>query len=251
LELYLYLLLALGINLVMFIPAFIFKTDRLTDISYGLSFVTLVAIAWIVEPFSIENTLVALMVTLWGIRLGAFLFIRIKKMKRDKRFDGRREHFIKFLSFWLLQGITVGIVLIPALLFMGKTDKSTMSVGILIWLFGLLFETIADSQKFNFNQNPSNKGAFIDRGLWKVSRHPNYFGEILVWVGMYVYMFMSFSTLEKLWTLSGPVFIILMLLFVSGIPTVEKRAEEKFGNNPAYLEYKRRTSLLIPWFRKK
>jgi steroid 5-alpha reductase family enzyme len=251
LEFYLYLVLALGINLLMFIPAFIFKTDRLTDISYALSFVILVAIAWIIQPFSLENTLVALMVTLWAIRLGSFLFIRIGKMKRDKRFDGRRESFTKFLSFWSLQGITVGIVLIPTLLFMEKTNKSTLNVGIVIWLIGFLIETIADAQKFRFKQDPANKGKFIDRGLWRLSRHPNYFGEIVIWVGIYIYAFTGFSLPEKFLSFVGPLYLIVLLLFVSGIPTLEKRAKEKFGNNPAYLEYKRRTSILIPWFKKR
>lgn len=250
-ELYFYLLLALGINLLMFIPAFIFKTDRLTDISYALSFVILMTIAWIMEPLSLENTLVALMVTLWAIRLGSFLFVRIGKMRRDKRFDGRRESFTKFLSFWSLQGITVGIVLIPALLFMGKINKSVLNIGVFIWLTGLMIETIADAQKFRFNQDPANKGKFIDRGLWKFSRHPNYFGEILIWIGLYIYVFQSFSTFEKLYTLAGPLFITILLLFISGIPTVEKRAKEKFADDPAYLRYIHSTSILIPWFKKR
>ena len=191
------------------------------------------------------------MVAVWGIRLGAFLFIRIGKMKRDKRFDGRRESFTRFLSFWILQGLTVGIVLIPALFFMAKETKQTLNIGVVIWLIGFIIESIADAQKFKFTQDPLNKGKFIDRGMWKISRHPNYFGEILIWIGIYLYVFQSFSDIEKLWTLIGPVFIIVLLLFVSGIPTVEKRAKEKFGDDPAYVAYKRRTSLLIPWFKKR
>ena len=238
-------------NLIMFVPAFILKTDRLTDISYGLSFVILITLAWFIEPYSFQNTILALMVIIWGLRLGIFLFIRIGKMKRDKRFDGRRESFTKFLSFWLLQGLTTGIVLIPALLFMGKEHQSTLSIGVVIWITGFVIEAIADMQKFRFRQQAANRSRFIDRGLWKYSRHPNYFGEILIWLGIYLYVFQSFSNTEKLLALIGPLFITILLLFVSGIPTVEKRAEEKFGDDPAYLEYKRRTSILIPWFRKK
>ena len=235
----------------MFIPAYIFKTDRLTDISYSLTFISLIMLAWVLEPYSIENTLLFVMIAAWALRLGLFLLIRINKMKRDKRFDGRRESFIKFLSFWLLQGSAVGIVLIPALLFMAKNDGAISPAGIAVWLIGFLVETISDIQKYRFNIDPANKGKFIDSGLWKYSRHPNYFGEILVWFGLYIYVCPGLNGIEKLFALIGPLFITTLLLFVSGIPTVEKRAQEKFGKDPAWLDYKRRTNMIIPWFPRK
>lgn len=191
------------------------------------------------------------MVMFWGIRLGTFLLVRIHNMKRDKRFDGIRESFWRFLQFWLLQGVTVWIVMIPALLAMGKDNLRICYAGLFVWAAGLIVETIADAQKFRFNNDPDNKGKFIDRGLWKISRHPNYFGEILCWLGIYITVFLSFSGREVLLALIGPLYITVVLLFLTGIPTVEKRSDQKFGNDPAYLEYRRRTSMLIPWFRKK
>lgn len=251
LNLWHYLLIALGINILMFIPAFTFKTDKFTDLSYSLSFIIVAVVAWALYPFSVANTVVMAMVVIWGLRLGTFLFVRIGKMKRDKRFDGIRESFGRFLRFWLLQGVSVWIIMIPALLFMKNSDPRPCYAGLAIWAVGLLLETIADAQKYRFKSERANKGKFIDKGLWKVSRHPNYFGEILCWTGVYIFVFLSFSTVEKLIALAGPLYIILILLFLTGIPTVEKRADEKWGKDPAYREYKRRTSILIPWFRKK
>ncbi|MDZ7796416.1 MAG: DUF1295 domain-containing protein [Candidatus Marinimicrobia bacterium] len=113
LNLWHYLIAAVGINILMFIPAYLFKTDKFTDLSYSLTFIILMIIAWILQPFSVENTLVTAMVVIWGLRLGTFLFVRIGKMKRDKRFDGIRESFFKFFQFWVLQGISVWIILLP------------------------------------------------------------------------------------------------------------------------------------------
>jgi steroid 5-alpha reductase family enzyme len=251
LHLWHYLLIAVGINILMFFPAYLFKTDKFTDISYGLSFIIVILIAWILYPYSVTNTLLTAAVVLWGLRLGIFLLVRIHNMKRDRRFDGIRESFWRFLQFWLLQGVTVWIVLIPSLMAMQKDQLRPCYAGLAVWAIGLIIETIADAQKYNFNNTAANKDKFIDHGLWKISRHPNYFGEILCWVGLYVFVFLSFSKSEMLIALIGPIYISFVLLFLTGIPTVEKRADKKWGDDPAYLEYKRRTSILIPWFLKK
>ncbi|MDZ7820584.1 MAG: DUF1295 domain-containing protein [Candidatus Marinimicrobia bacterium] len=133
LNLWHYLFIAVGINVVMFIPAYLFKTDKFTDLSYSLTFIILIITAWILYPFSAGNTLIAAMVVVWGLRLGIFLFVRIGKMKRDRRFDGIRESFWKFLQFWLLQGISVWIILIPALLFMKTEVPRLCYAGLAIW----------------------------------------------------------------------------------------------------------------------
>ncbi|MFO7841458.1 MAG: DUF1295 domain-containing protein [Fidelibacterota bacterium] len=251
LNLWHYLLAAVGINILMFIPAYLFKTDKFTDLSYSLTFIILMIIAWILQPFSVENTLVTAMIVIWGLRLGMFLFVRIGKIKRDKRFDGIRESFFKFLQFWVLQGVSVWIILLPALLFIENEEPRLCYAGLVIWAIGLIMESIADAQKYHFTQEVSNKGKFIDTGLWKFSRHPNYFGEILCWIGIYLFVFLSFTPREMLIGLASPLYIIFILLFLTGIPTVEKRANEKWGDDPDYREYKRKTSILIPWFKKK
>jgi steroid 5-alpha reductase family enzyme len=246
------LAISLGINLLLFIPAFIFQTDKLTDLSYGASFVALVWIAFFLDGlFSPFKLLLALMVTLWGLRLAIYLVIRIWHMKKDKRFDGIREHFFRFLGFWLLQAISVWIIMLPTLAFIdGRVaTPSHIYLGLVIWALGLIIETIADFQKYRFIKNPKHTGKWIDLGLWRYSRHPNYFGEILVWVGIYLYGLASFQGIEWLYGLASPLFIMILLLFVSGLPQLESYADKKWGTVKGYQQYKKETSILIPWFR--
>ncbi len=246
-----YLLISLGLNILMFIPAFIFKTDKLTDLSYALSFIALAIISLILGGTSSIKLLLAGMVILWGIRLGAFLFIRIRKQNKDKRFDGIRESFPKFLQFWVLQGLSVWVIMLPALFFISTPSLLALWPGFLIWVIGLSVETISDLQKYRFTQNPKNKGKFISSGLWKYSRHPNYFGEILCWIGVYIFAFASLAPLQKLTALASPLYIIVLLIFVTGLPLLEKSADSKWGSQKTYQEYKRKTSVLIPWVPKK
>jgi steroid 5-alpha reductase family enzyme len=251
LNLFHYLLIALGINILMFIPAFRFKTDKLTDLSYSLTFIVLTIIAVILSKFTILKLIVSMMIIAWGLRLGIFLFIRIKKMKRDKRFDGMRESFFRFLKFWVLQGLAVWIILIPAFFFINSNLTEVMWIGFIIWVLGLIIESMADFQKYNFKQDKKNKDRFIQSGIWKYSRHPNYFGEILCWVGIYIFVFTSLTPLQKILSLASPLFIIILLLFVTGLPQLEKYADKKWGKQKDYQEYKRKTSILIPWTPKK
>jgi len=245
------LLIAILINIIMFIPAYKFKTDKLTDLSYSLSFIILVLIALVFNGFSFLNLFLGIIIIVWALRLGTFLFIRIRKLKKDKRFDGIRENFFSFLKFWVLQGLAVWVILIPSLIFFYSDQKKVFFLGFIIWLIGLIIESIADIQKFIFKQNNVNKNKFINKGLWKYSRHPNYFGEILCWLGIYVFVFTSFTIIEKSVALISPLFISVLLIFGTGIPQLEKYADKKWGNTKAYKEYKRKTSILIPWFIKK
>jgi steroid 5-alpha reductase family enzyme len=169
------LIFAIVFNIMMFIPAFIFKTDKLTDLSYSLTFIGLSLYIFFSKTYSLKNLILLIMVLTWAFRLGTFLLIRIRKQKKDDRFDNMRNSFFKFLGFWLLQGFTAWIILIPVIL---STEKYCI-FGLAIWLTGILIESFADYQKFSFNKNPKNKNKFIQTGLWKYSRHPNYFGEIL------------------------------------------------------------------------
>ncbi len=248
LELIDFLLISLGINIVLFIPAFIFKTDKITDLSYSLSFIAVAVIGLFFSDHSIFRFILALMVVVWGLRLGIFLFIRIRKMNKDKRFDGVRENFIKFLRFWLLQAVAVWVILIPAIFFLLSGSSEVFWAGLGVWAFGLIIEAAADIEKYMFRQDEKNKGRFINTGLWRYSRHPNYFGEILCWAGIYVFVFPALTGTQKLYSLASPLFITILLLFVTGIPPLEKRADEKWGNEKDYQEYKRKTSILIPWF---
>ncbi len=244
-------LITVGFNLALFIPAYLYKTDRLTDVSYALSFVILSVFAYAKSSHNAAHTVLLLAVLLWAARLGGFLLMRIWNMKRDKRFDGMRENFFAFLRFWLLQGISVFIILLASLLYWRHPHAvvSTLSVvGVLIFGVGLCLETVADAQKFTFNQDPKNKGKWIDSGVWSKSRHPNYLGEMLVWIGLYIYGLTVFEGKEWLIGLASPLFIMTLLLFVSGIPLLEKSADERWGKDKAYQAYKKRVPKLLPVF---
>jgi steroid 5-alpha reductase family enzyme len=245
------LLVAVGLNFLMFLIAFRRQTDKLTDISYALTFILLAGLTvWLYSADVAAAHIVAVvMVCLWAVRLGGFLLYRISKTGQDHRFDEMRGNFKKFLQFWLLQGVSVWVILIPVLLLL-MSPNATVSVmsllGIFIWAVGLLTEATADIQKFRFSQNPKNKNKWIDEGVWKYSRHPNYFGEICVWVGMYIFAAANLSIAQTIPALISPLFITSLLIFVSGIPKLEKSADERWGKDKKYQEYKRRTSILVP-----
>jgi steroid 5-alpha reductase family enzyme len=247
-ELLYYLGLSLLIQLVMFVPAYFFKTDKLTDLSYGATFIILSLLVFLLNPFSWAGFILLAMVAVWGVRLAGYLFIRINKMKKDERFDGIREKFFRFLSFWIIQGVSVWVILLPTMLFFGRQGASaTMLFGFLLWLSGFTIEAVADLQKFRFYGDTTHRGEWISHGLWKYSRHPNYFGEILCWVGIYIYTF-SFDV-DSLIGLASPLFISFLIIFVSGIPKLEQGADKKWGMDARYQEYKRNTSVLVPFSR--
>lgn len=248
-DLLLLLGVALGINLAMFLVAYKLQTDKLTDISYAVTFIVLALTALFLGEPDAAKVIGAVMVCTWAVRLGSFLLYRVSKVGKDSRFDEIRGNFKKFLWFWVSQGFSVWVILIPILLLAGSkhTAFSALSIlGLLIWAGGLALEAVADLQKFWFTSDPKNKGKWIDEGVWSTSRHPNYFGEISVWVGVYLFAVSSLETWQVVVAIASPLFITSLLLFVSGIPKLEKSADERWGGKAAYREYKRRTSLLVP-----
>lgn len=247
-------LFSIGFNVAMFIPAFIYKTDKLTDISYAITFLAVVAFGYLRSDQELAHIVLTFMIFLWASRLGIFLYRRILRMKSDKRFDGMRDDFFKFLGFWLIQAITVPVVMISAILFLDQKDVSISTVsylGLIIFLSGLVIEAIADNQKFVFSGDSKNKDKWIDSGLWSVSRHPNYLGEMMVWIGAYLFAVSSLSSASRYIALLSPAYIIGLLLFVSGVPLLEKSADKKWGANPLYLKYKKKTPVLVPFIRLK
>ncbi|MBD3282195.1 MAG: DUF1295 domain-containing protein [Candidatus Portnoybacteria bacterium] len=247
------LIVSFVIQTIFFIPAFILKTDKFTDLAYALTFVILGSLMLGLNNIFLGKIIVFLMIFLWAARLGVYLFIRINKIKRDKRFDNIRNNFVKFGSFWLLQGVSVWVIMLSSLIYF-SLDSIIINmiswIGFIVWLIGLIVESISDYQKFKFVNNSSNRGKWIDEGLWKYSRHPNYFGEILIWIGIYLFVLPSLSDINIWIGLVSPVYIIILLLFVSGIPKAEEAADKRWGDNEKYLKYKKRTSILIPFFKK-
>ncbi len=225
-------------------------TDKVTDLSYSLTFLILALITFVTTSIKSDpQILLVLMILLWSLRLAGYLFIRILTIHKDSRFDHIRSNPLKFASFWFFQAITVWIIILPTTTILSSSHpinfSLTMIAGFSIWLTGFLIETIADQQKFLFKTNPKNHDLWISTGLWKYSRHPNYFGEILVWWGIFIYSLPYLSGLSIL-TITSPLFITYLLLFVTGIPPLEKSHQIKYGASRKFQHYTQTTSLLIP-----
>jgi steroid 5-alpha reductase family enzyme len=239
--------ISLAVNAAFFAVAASRKTDVVTDLSYSLSFAALaIGLPLLDGAHTTAQLLASGFVLVWAVRLGAYLFGRILRVKVDHRFDGMRERPLRFARFWILQAITVAIVMLPVSYLLNRKHAPALGAwaiaGGAVWLTGLIIEWLADAQKAAAKKTSDR---FVTSGLWRWSRHPNYFGELLVWWGIFVFAVPFLHGLAFL-TAAGPVFITLLLLFVSGIPLLEKSAEERFGNDPGYREYKRRTSILVP-----
>lgn len=239
---------ALAINLLLFPVAYKLQSDKLTDISYAISFLTVDVIGLLyAKEHNLFSWVLFLMVALWAARIGGFLLYRVLKVGKDRRFDGMRENFFRFGRFWLGQALTAWILMLPVVMaqYRGGTMVALAFAGLALWLAGLLIEAAADYQKFRFKTNPG-RHPWIDTGLWKYARHPNYFGEVTVWAGLYVYCFHALVGAERLVALASPLFIAVLLLFISGVPILEKSANKRWGGQAGYKAYKRRTRLLLP-----
>lgn len=242
-------LLAFVLNWLAFIPAWLRHTEKFFDLMGGISFVSVMTFAVFLSKPGVHGWLLFGLVLIWALRLSLFLFTRIRKAGADARFDEIKFSFSRFLLTWTLQGAWVVFSLAAALAAItgGKDlpfDAWTWS-GLFLWLFGFIVEVVADVQKSRFRADPSNRGKFIRSGLWAWSRHPNYFGEIVLWIGIAL---IALPTLEGLrWlTLVSPLFVILLLTRVSGIPLLEARADARWGGQAEYEAYKRNTPVLIP-----
>ncbi|MFX0124629.1 MAG: DUF1295 domain-containing protein [Candidatus Hodarchaeota archaeon] len=242
--------IAFIIQWIAFIPAYIKRTEMFFDLTGSLSYIIITILSIVLSPeVDTRSILLMILVSIWTIRLGAFLFSRILKEGEDKRFKHIKQSFSRFLLAWTLQGLWVCFTLSTALAAITGEQKKEFGIigliGLLIWIIGFGFEVLADYQKRKFRSVPENKGKFINSGLWSLSRHPNYFGEILLWIGIAI---IALPTLQgwRWLTLISPVFVTLLLTKISGIPLLEKHANEKWGGQEDYEEYKNSTPVLIP-----
>ncbi|HKJ38046.1 MAG TPA: DUF1295 domain-containing protein [Anaerolineales bacterium] len=242
--------LAFLIQWLAFIPAYLLQTEKFFDLTGSITYVSVITIALILgKDIDIRSILLAVLVAIWAIRLGTFLFGRIQKAGKDDRFDELKPSFIRFLNVWTIQGLWVTFTLAAALVAITTTARKELDifavVGFLVWIFGFAFEVIADAQKSRFNANPDNKGRFIQTGLWSRSRHPNYFGEITLWAGIAMIALPVLQGWQWV-ALISPAFVTLLLTRVSGVPQLEKKADKKWGGQEDYESYKKRTPALIP-----
>jgi steroid 5-alpha reductase family enzyme len=241
---------AFVIQWIAFVPAYLYRTEKFYDLTGSVTYITVIAIAILLSPVVDARSLLLLgIIAIWAIRLGSFLFMRIQAAGEDRRFREIKKSFARFLLTWTLQGLWVAFSLAAALAAITSTLRLDLELfailGFLVWLLGFGFEVIADSQKSKFKSLPENKDKFIKTGLWSWSRHPNYFGEIVLWIGVAIIALPILRGWQWV-TLISPVFIIILLTRISGVPLLEKRADEKWGGQPEYEAYKAGTSVLIP-----
>lgn len=226
------------------------QSDKLTDLIYSLSFLSLsIALLLVNGDYNWVNLGVVTMVSLWSIRLGAYLFIRIHEMKQDKRFDEMRKKFVAIGGFWLLQTVSIYIIGLPVVVILAKEGlvfNSLSYVGLFTWVLGWVIESVSDYQKFKFRNNPKHQNDFVNIGLWKYLQHPNYLGEILCWLGLWMFTVPYLRGFEYL-SIISPVWIIILLVFISGIPLLQKNAAKKYGHLSAYQDYQEKVAKLIPF----
>jgi len=243
------LFLSLLIQILFFIPSYIFKTEKLYDLIGSSTYVVVVSFAYYsVSNKTITDTILFIFVLIWGIRLGTYLFKRIQRDNDDIRFEKAKKNFFWFLQYWMGQALWVSITSSAAVIAILKTENNSLNiyviVGVLIWIIGFSLEVIADLQKSKFKQIENTNKTFISKGLWSKSRHPNYFGEITLWIGIYIISVSSLSGIEIL-TVISPIFVYILLTRMSGINMLEKIADERYGHLDEYIEYKRNTPTLF------
>ena len=239
-----------GIQWLAFVPARLLQTERFYDLTGSLTYiaVTVGAVMTAAAP-SGSQWLIAAMILVWAGRLGSFLFRRIHAAGGDQRFDHIKISSSRFFVAWTLQGawvVMTSSAAVSAILSEQPTAVGAVFViGAAMWVVGFVVEVVADRQKSRFRADPANEGRFINTGLWARSRHPNYFGEILLWSGIAVMAIPYLSGTQWVVMLS-PLFVHALLTRVSGIPTLVRRGQQLWGDDPAYQAYLKSTPLLVP-----
>jgi steroid 5-alpha reductase family enzyme len=234
----------------VFLPSYVRQTERFFDLTGSLTYITVTTLAVVLSPRVDGRSLLLLaLVVIWAGRLGTFLFQRVRKAGKDARFDELKTSFARFLNTWTLQGLWVTLTLSAALAAITTTVRKDLGlfalVGFGVWAGGFALEVTADRQKRRFREDPEHEGDFIDTGLWAWSRHPNYFGEIVLWTGVAIITLPVLRGWQWIGMIS-PVFVTILLTRISGIPILEKRADERWGGQPDYEAYKANTPVLIP-----
>jgi len=241
---------AFAIQWIAFVPAFLLRTERFYDLTGSVTYITVVGLSMALSrPLDARSLLLSLLIAVWAVRLGTFLFRRVRAAGKDARFDVIKRSFPRFLTAWTVQGLWVSLTLAAALAAITATARKPLGmvgwIGLGVWSVGLGIEAVADEQKSRFRKDPANRGRFISRGLWRWSRHPNYFGEIVLWIGVALIAVPVLSGWRWVGLIS-PAFVVLLLTRVSGIPLLERRADDRWGGEEEYETYKRTTPVLIP-----
>lgn len=242
-------IIAFGMNIAVFIPSYLARTDHYYDVTGSITYITVTAVALITADVRDARTMIAaLLIFIWAGRLGSFLFRRVRRSNGDRRFDQIKQSWIRFLMAWMLQGLWITLTAGAALAAMTSGAKTNFGilgvVGLIVWVIGFGIEAVSDAQKSAFKKESANDGKFINVGLWRWSRHPNYFGEIALWTGMAIMVLPALSGWQFV-TLISPLFVTVLLTRISGLPMLERRADKKWGGQPDYEAYKANTPVLV------
>jgi steroid 5-alpha reductase family enzyme len=238
------------VNWLAYIPAVIAKTEKYYDLTGAFTYITTMGLAvFLAQPLGLRATVAAVLVVIWSLRLGLFLFARVKRDKGDSRFDEIKTNPVRFFLTWTLQASWVVLTAACALAMITATSTKGWdifaTIGLILWVVGFGVEVTADNQKSKFRRNAENKSKFIKTGLWGRSQHPNYFGEILLWIGIAV-MALPILTGAAWAALISPFFVTFLLTKVSGVNLLQKAGLKKWGDDPAYMAYRENTPKLIP-----
>jgi len=252
------MLISFIVHWLAFIPSYALRTEKYYDICGTFAYVCVLLTALYLTTSASENSLhtrsilAIVLVLTWAFRLGFFLFVRVLKAGEDRRFREVKQKFSGFLVWWTISALWVFLTTVNALVMIINNvsyhSDYYFYFGLVVWIAGFSFEVIADEQKRRFRSQSSNKEQFISTGLWSISRHPNYFGEILLWIGMAVIAFPTLQGWQHI-SLISPIFIYLLLTRMSGVNLLEKYADEKWGDDENYQNYKRDTPVLIPFLK--
>jgi steroid 5-alpha reductase family enzyme len=242
--------LAFVLQWLAFVPAYALRSERFYDLMGGATYLSALGLAVAMTPDPAPRAwLIAALVGVWSVRLASFLFLRVHHAGKDSRFDEIKQSAPDFLVAWTLQGLWVSLALAAALAAITSLDSPPLgavdAAGVALWGAGFGVEVIADAQKRRFRRDEAQRDAFIHTGLWAWSRHPNYFGEIVLWVGVALIATPTLTGWGWL-TWVSPVFVFLLLTRVSGVPLLERSADQRWGGTPAYEAYKARTPVLVP-----
>ena len=247
------IILIFCIQWISFFPAYIFQTEKFYDLTGSITYLSIVFSAvYITGSQNIADYIIVGCVVIWALRLGSFLFMRIHKAGEDRRFRLIKPNFTRFLMTWTLQGMWVSMCLLCVLTALSSNNGIILNniffAGLFVFILGFSIEIIADHQKTIFRKDEKNKDKFISTGLWAYSRHPNYFGEIMLWFGISVMSFSSLSGLQYL-TLISPIFVYILLVYISGVNFLEDQGLKKWGDLESYKKYIKNTpSLFFKFF---
>ena len=244
------LIIAVLLQVIFFIPSFLLKTEKYYDLVGSLTYITTISLAYLsVENKTMIDSIIYFYVMVWALRLGIYLFRRVRNDGKDVRFEKAKKHFFWFLQYWMGQALWVSLTACAAIIAILSPEEDTLPVlaivGMALWLSGFAIESISDYQKRVFRKDNNPSEAFIHTGLWARSRHPNYFGEITLWTGIAVIALNTLTGIEYI-TLISPVFVYILLTRMSGVNLLERIADERYGHLEEYQRYKRNTPVLVP-----